>query len=182
MTASVAENQSQVRAARAAWGVLIIAFAVSVVLCAFGGTGIQYFLFESTVPITAELSIGRGTAGLTGTDLIETVVRGQRTLTNSSIVSTDGLSQATIQFSDPRLPDEVVAMVTINSGTVLDMTMLSRPRFDWSSRGYEIRLTEISGSVDVWIPTGLPRPISIELVSSAGDAVVLAGGGATRRR
>jgi hypothetical protein len=177
MTASVAEIQSQVRAARIAWVVLVVAFAISVVVCAFGGTGVQFFLFESTVPINAELTIGRGTAGLTGTDLIETVVRGQRTLTNSSIVSTDALSQATIQFADPRLPDEVVAFVTVNSGTVLDMTMLSRPRFDWSSRGYEISLTEISGSVDVWIPTGLPRPISIELVSAAGDRVVLAGGG-----
>ncbi len=158
--------------AKLAWLVMVVAFAVFCVMCLASALGLNYFLFDSTIPINAVVAVGRGTAGLTTTDLNETFVRSQRSITNNSVVSTDGLSQATLSFSDPLQPEILLASVTLFGNTSLDINQMTRPRFEWSSRGNEIVLEHVSGTVDVFIP-GSERELNIRLTADDGTAVFL---------
>ncbi|MBW4436026.1 MAG: hypothetical protein KME04_02755 [Pleurocapsa minor GSE-CHR-MK-17-07R] len=169
--------RTRLQSASLAWLIIILAFAVFCVICISASLGLQYFLFESTVPMRAELKISRGTAGLTSTDLIEQVVRDRRDLANSSVVTTDELSQATIDFYDPRGTNLLVASVTVDSDTALDLTAMNRPRFDWSSLGYEIYLSRASGSMDVYIPDDRDRNTRVSIRTTSGDFVYLTGPG-----
>lgn len=166
-------NVASLRQQRIAWSVLVGAFLVFCVLCMASAIGVRYFLLDSTVPLQAILTVGRGTVGLTSTDLIEQVVRFSREISNSSVVSTDRQSQATLSFYDPYQSDALVASVTVRSDTVLDVTAMSRPRFELSGLGYEIVLEDLAGRVKVVIPDGLTRPVRATLESGAGNWITL---------
>ncbi|KXK12653.1 MAG: hypothetical protein UZ15_CFX003003466 [Chloroflexi bacterium OLB15] len=155
-----------------AWLVMIVAFIIFCVICAASVLGLHYFLFDSTIPINAVLSVGRGTAGLTTTDLNETFVRSQSLITNNSVVSTDNVAQATISFTDPLQPEALLASITLFSNTSLDIDQMARPRFEWSARGNEIALDHVSGTVDVFIPES-EREISIRFTADDGTRVYL---------
>ncbi len=155
---------------------MVIAFAVFCVICAASALGLHYFLFDSSIPINATLSVGRGTAGLTTTDLNETFVRTQRSITNNSVVSTDSVAQATISFNDPLQPEILLASVTLFSNTSVDIDQMSRPRFEWSARENEILLDHISGTVDVFIPES-DREIVVHLTADDGTRVYLENAG-----
>ena len=139
------------RQQRAAWAVLTGAFTVFCVLCAASGLGLRYFLLDSTVPLQSILTVGRGTAGFTGTDLIEQVVRYSREVTNNSMVATDRQSQATLSFFDPYSPEELVAAITVRNDTVVDIGSMSRPRFEVSGLGFDIGLQDVTGRMKVVI-------------------------------
>lgn len=162
---------------RAAWMVLVFAFSVFCVFCLASGLGLRYFLLDSTVPLQSILTVGRGTAGLTGTDLIEQVVRFSREISNSSVITTDRQSQATLSFYDPYATDTLVADVTVRSDTIVDVSAMSRPRFEVSGLGYELALEDVSGRLKVVIPSGLSRPVRITIQSSAGNWIALTDSG-----
>lgn len=165
------------RQQRTAWIVLGTAFAVFCVACIGSGLGLRYFLLDSTVSLQSVLTVGRGTAGLTSTDLIEQVVRYSREISNSSLITTDRQSQATLSFYDPYAPDTLVTDMTIRSDTAVDVGSMSRPRFEISGLGYEISLGDVSGRLKVIIPDSLSRPVNVNIQSSAGNWITLTGSG-----
>lgn len=170
-------SQASERQQRAAWLVLLGAFALFGIVCLGSGLGLRYFLLDSTVSLQSTLTVGRGTAGLTGTDLIEQVVRFSREISNSSVVTTDRQSQATLSFFDPYAADALVASVTVRADTAVDVGAMSRPRFELSGLGYEVALEDVSGRLKVVIPEGVSRPASVSIQSSAGNWVTLTGSG-----
>src|SRR5262245_43148452 len=79
---------------RLAWGVLLISFAVFCAICIITGLGVNYFLFQSTIPMVSSVRVGRGTASLQGSaDSNFTALQDDGPLTNSTLVKTDSQSQ-----------------------------------------------------------------------------------------
>ena len=141
---------------RLAWRVLLVAFAMFCLLSVSAAFGVYFYLFESVIPIPTVLNVAQGTVGITGADLIETVERQQENLTSTvTRISTDSQSQATIQFRDDRIaeddPLDLIAAVTLQRNTRLTFNRAARPRFEWSSNWQNIRLSELSGQLDVVI-------------------------------
>lgn len=170
-------SRASERQQRAAWVVLLGAFALFGVLCIGSGLGLRYFLLDSTVSLQSVLTVGRGTAGLTGTDLIEQVVRFSREISNSSTITTDRQSQAMLSFYDPYAPDTLVAAVTVRADTTVDVGAASRPRFELSGLGYDVALEDVSGRLKVIIPEDVMRPVDVSIQSGAGNWVTLTGSG-----
>jgi len=160
---SPAAKTEQINHSRIAWVVIVSSFLIFCALCIVTGLVVQYFLFDSTTPLQAVLILGRGTVGVTGTDLIEQIVRDQREISPSSEISTYNQSQATISFYDPMATDELLATVTVNSNSTLDLNEMSRPRFEWGSQGYEVYLDELNGNLDVHIPEDLSRDMRVSV-------------------
>jgi hypothetical protein len=171
------EDAPAVRARHLAWLVLGVSFLVFCSICTAVGVGVNFFLFESTLPLNARLVVARGTVGLAGIDRIEQVVRTRETLTTRARIRTDRQSQATVSLYEG-LQDEVwVAAVTVNPDSTLDIGSFTRPRFDWSSRRYELVLRDASGSFDVTIAPDLPREAVVTIRTAAGDYAMLTASG-----
>lgn len=172
-----AANRPALMTQQIAWAVILIAFGIFCVLCVLLGLGVNYVVYQSVVPMPAVLVVGRGTVGLTGPDQIEQVVRGQREVLNSAVFSTDNQSQATLSFLDQMQSGRLVAAITVKRDTTFDLENVSRPRFEVSSLSYDILLQDVSGALDVFIPTGLSRSIRLSLRSVSGAWVVITGAG-----
>ncbi len=144
---------------RIAWIVLLGAFALFCTMTLSTAFGVYHYLFRSTMPIPAMLYVSKGTVGITGADLRETVERSREELTNTvTSVSTDSLSQATIQFRDLTEDEsesaELLAAVTLQGNTFVTFNHAIRPRFDWSQDPQRIQFSRLSGQLDV-IVTGV---------------------------
>lgn len=182
--ANPASQPSRFGAGRLAWVVLIVAFIVFCFTCVVTGLGLNYFLFESTVPMQVALDVSRGTATFqVSNDPDENAApqSGHYVLTNMR-VRLDGQSQATLLFRDSYETGKLIGMVTMRPGSELYMGGAQRPRFEWSALGYRINLNRVSGDFDVYIPHGLDRPLVMTLNTSESDAsrptsVYLSGGG-----
>lgn len=165
------------RKQRVAWGVLIISFAVFCLLCVGSIFGGYLFVFESTIPMQSTLQVSRGTAVVVGSDMLEQGVRTGMQLFNSALISTDTISQAALTLYDQLHDNEVVATITLKSGTALDMKNVSRPRFDWSSQSYWADFSSVYGELDVFIPENLGRTVVITLRTTQGVTVWLTNSG-----
>lgn len=177
MAESVISVTSLDRSQRLAWGVMLLAFAVFCVLCIASVIGAYLFLFESTLPMQSVLRVSRGTAVVVGADMIEQGVRTGMELFNSALISTDAISQAALTVYDDLHAGEVVATITLKSGSAFDMKNSSRPRFDWGTQSYWIDLTSIYGDIDVFIPEGLGRAVLVTLRTTQGVSVWLTDAG-----
>ncbi len=173
----VTRSRSRVRPQQLAWGVLLLSFAVFCVLCIISAIGGYYFLYESTVPMQSQLRVSRGTAVVSGADMIEQAVRSGLDLFNRAMISTDPQSQATLSFFDQQRDNALVAMLTMRSGSSFDMQNVSRPRFDWSSKAYWINLTDVFGQFELFIPDDFEREIVVSLQTTHGVTVRLTAGG-----
>lgn len=170
-------SSRSLRQQRTAWTVLFAAFACFCVLCIGTGLGLRYFLLDSTISLQGILTVGRGTVGLTSTDLIEQAVRYSREIANSSVISTDRQSQATLSFFDPQQPGKLVASVTVRSDTALDLVAMTRPRFDLSGLGYEVAFSDMAGRMKVIIPDDVGRTVRVTIESQAGNWMTLTNSG-----
>lgn len=157
---------------RLAWGILSVSFALFCVVCLITGLGVQYFLFQSTMPLPAVVIVGRGTVGLTGADAIEQVVRRDRELFGSATLSTDAQSQATVSVLDPQRQNQLVLSVVVNAGSQVSVRSLVRPRFEWSGDPYNLVLEGVNGLAELFVPQGLNRPVRVR-VNTVGDAWVV---------
>ena len=182
MTNSVAQTELTAASARLdpqrmAWGILLIGFAVFCVICVVTGLGVHWFLFQSVVPLTSDLDVGRGTAGIIfSSDPIEQVARVEYDLSGAkdTTVGTDAQSQATILFRDL---DQLIASVTLRSNTSLNVRDAVRPRFDWSTGRYNIVLDNFSGEADIFIAPNLLREISMSVQTPGGFWLLMDSGG-----
>ena len=144
---------------RIAWIVLLGAFALFCTMTLTSAFGVYHYLFRSTVPIPAMLYVSKGTVGITGADLRETVERNREELTNTvTSISTDSLSQATVQFrnaTDMEVESEpLLAAVTLQGNTFVTFNQAARPRFEWSREPQRLRFSRLTGQLDV-IVTGV---------------------------
>jgi hypothetical protein len=163
---------------RLAWGVLLAAFAIFCTIAISAIVGINYFLFQSTVPIKSVLSLGRGTVGIMElANSIEQIGRNGDSLLAGTVISTDPQSQGTIQFFDPQAADDLVASVTLHNGSVLTLRQAARPRFEWSQTRHLIELGNVSGRLSVTVPSLPGRDVLVNIETGAGAIVNLEGGG-----
>jgi hypothetical protein len=162
---------------RLAWGVLLISFAIFCVICVISGLGVHYFLFQSLVPLTTRLEVGRGSVGITNpsnpSEFLETRAR-NLTGARGTTIRTDPQSQATISFHDS---DHLIATVTLRSNTSLDLRDAARPRFEWSAVPYDLVLGDFSGEIDIYVAEGLPRSIRLGVQPVDGYWVIMDSGG-----
>jgi hypothetical protein len=157
---------------RLAWGVLLMAFAIFCAICVITGIGVNFFLFQSTIPMTSLLSVARGSAGAN-----EQLVDAPTSLSFNADIRTVAQSQVTLAFIDQEANNRLIASVTLKENTSLKLQSASRPRFDWSTTGYQVDLTRISGKFDILIAEGLGRDVSIRLTTSQGALVNLKNSG-----
>lgn len=166
-----------------AWLVLIVAFAIFCVSCVVTGVGVNYFLFESTVPMQVALDVSRGTATYqVSSDPGENAVLGDHFVATNERIRLDRQSQAVLLFRDNYQPGKLMGMVTMRLGSELHLGRAQRPRFEWSTLGYRIDLTDVSGEFEVYIPHGLDRDLIVTLQfvpegQSEASVVYLSGGG-----
>jgi len=163
-----------------AWGVLWIALGLFCAVVALGSMSIYYFLFRSTVALQSQLEVARGTLGVTGTDLIEQVVRGDRQpyLVFGDIVTVNPDSQGLLLIDDVRLENApYVAAITLRNDTSVTLNEAARPRYDWSSQPYTLDLTNLSGEVEVLISNQVERAVRIALSTKSGDSAILTSPG-----
>jgi hypothetical protein len=157
-----------------AWGIIWLGFAVFCVMCAVSVLGVHYFLFNSSVPMLVVVQVSRGTAGVTGTDLIEQVVRDrERPLAFNDAVTINPDSQGLLLVRDLRDEDDFVAAITLRTDSRVTLANASRPRFDWSAQAYAIDLREVTGDVEVLIAPTLDRAVSLVLAAPGGDQTLL---------
>lgn len=165
---------------RVAWMVLLGAFLVFCFICIGTLVGVNYFVFQSTVPMQTVLDVSRGTAGYVENDpLVEIVVREQRHFMSvNQKVSTDLQSQATIFFQDSVKDDvRLIAAVTMQGGTTATLGMAQKPRFEWSSSSYSIELTNVAGELDIFVPENIDRDflLTIETPTNIQAYIVASG-------
>lgn len=169
---------SRIEPQRLAWGVLLIAFAIFCVVCVLTGIGVNYFLFQSSMPMEAVLSVGRGTVGITSEAAGDRYVRNTRTsLLHNSEVSTDPASQAVISFLDTLAGNRVVATVTVKNNSSVSLRSAARPRFEWSATGYTISLHDAIGQFDVQVAQDVERPILLSIRTRLNTVIDLDGSG-----
>lgn len=141
---------------RIAWIALVGAFALFCTLTLTSILGVDRYLFRSTAPMPAVLNVTKGTVGITGADLRETVEREWEDLTNTvTSISTDSLSQATIQFRDKTVAGgesaDLLAAVTLQGNTFVTFNHAKGPRFDfdWIQDPQHVQFSRLRGQLDV---------------------------------
>ena len=144
---------------RIAWIALLGAFLLFCIVTLSTIFGVYHYLFRSTVAMPTVLEVAKGTVGITGADLIEAVEREREELTNTvTSVSTDSLSQATIQFRvDDKTDAEsaaLLAAVTLQGNTFVTFNYAHRPRFEWSKIPQRVQFSRLSGELDI-VVTGI---------------------------
>lgn len=150
------QYQGRIPPERIAWIALLGAFLLFCSVTLTTAFGVYHFLFRSTVAMSALLEVSKGTVGITGPDLIVAAERERDDLTNSvTSVSTDSLSQATIQIKDFREGDEdradLLAAVTLQGNTLVTFNYANRPRYEWSSNPQRIQFSRLNGVLDILI-------------------------------
>ena len=153
---------------RIAWIALLGAFALFCVMTLGSAFAFYHYLFRSTVPMPALLHVSKGTVGITGADLRETVERNREDLTNTvTSISTDSLSQATIQFRNPARAlseaDQLLAAVTLQGNTFVTFNRAIRPRFDWSQAPQRVQFSRLRGQLDIILTDLDDRPFEMDI-------------------
>jgi hypothetical protein len=159
---------------RLAWGVLLIAFAAFCLACAAAGFVMNYFLFQSTVPLLSGLTVSRGSVEvIEPADPVARSVRTPTNLTGITQVSTDSQSQAKLFIRDTMADGRLVAVITLHTNASLTLRTAARPRFNWSSSSYFVDLRDVSGRFDVAVVSDLGRDVLVSLRSTQGVLVNL---------
>ena len=158
-----------------AWLVLLLAFGMFCLLSITTVVAVYAFLFQSSVSIPAVLQVSKGTVGITGSDFVETLERQTSVLANSQMISTDSLSQATIQFHDLALDDQLaprlLAAITLRNDSSVTFERASRPRFDWSIAQQSISLSNLQGALEILV-TGAADKTFLLRISTSQDVNV----------
>lgn len=158
-------SQSQMHVNRIAWVVLVSSFVTFILICGVITFGVYNFVFLSSVPMETTLRVSRGSVGLVRTDLSESFELEQRFLSRGDTVLTDSQSQANVSIRDPKSNQILVTSVTVKNDSNVIVRQVNRPRFDWSSRPYQVIIEGVQGEVDIFVPGNLARlaHVSVEL-------------------
>lgn len=159
---------------RAAWGVMLIAFAIFCTACILSTVSVYSFFFQSTVPMNVIAQPSRGAIGVVGTDFTRQLVDTVRQLTNGTVSPADNLSQGVVVFRDQYRDNLVIAMMTLHGDrSSVNIVASQRPRFDWGNASYEIDLTDVRGRVDVVVSPDVGRGVDVNLLTQQGARLLL---------
>ncbi|MEM9954207.1 MAG: hypothetical protein AAF846_21530 [Chloroflexota bacterium] len=173
-------NKATTQIHQLAWIIIVVSFTLFCSLSIALTGGVYYYLVRSTVPMTVNLQVGRGTAGVVTVNE-QFFPRISPTPTSLSTrpanLSTDTLSQATVTFSvqpDNEGNPSVIGTLTLQNDTSLTLQSAGRPRFPWSVGAYTIDLTQFAGQAEIFI-SSIPddRPLQFRLGTELGNATVL---------
>lgn len=164
---------------RAAWGVMLVAFAIFCTLCILSTVSVYAFFFQSTVPMNAVAQPSRGVIGVIGTDFTRQLVDTPRQISTGNIISpADTSSQGVIAFRDQYRDNLLIAMVTLDGDrSSVNISASHRPRFDWGNATYEINLSDVRGQVDVVVSPDIERDVEINLLTRQGTRLLINSGG-----
>src|SRR5664279_6208444 len=95
-------RRKRIKSQQLAWGVMLFSFAVFCAILIFVIVGVQYFLFQSRMPLRSMVDVPRGTATLIDSDLNQTAVTKSDEMFYGSVLTTDTQSQASISFVDSK--------------------------------------------------------------------------------
>jgi hypothetical protein len=157
-------DQTQTHAERRAWRILVSFFAVFLLLCGTSIYLIQWYIFQSTTNLDADLKVARGTVSiiLPNTQEAIAVTNERLDLTPGTVIQTDEKSQAIITFRDPESGQPVASVVVLrDSEIVLDRA--SAPRFSLNVAPFSIRITGQPGRNEVSILPDTPRLVQAEV-------------------
>ena len=157
------QYQGPIPPERIAWIVMLGAFLLFCTVTLTTIFGFYHYLFRSTVPMSTVLQVSKGTVGITGPDLVVAAERERDDLTNSvTSISTDSLSQATIQIKDLGEGSEetaqLLAAVTLQGNTLVTFNHANRPRFEWGQNPQRIQFSRLNGMLDILIAGVSERP------------------------
>ena len=162
---------------RLAWGVLLAAFAVFCTICVVTIIGVDYFLFQSSVPIEPVLSLGRGSMAVSNlANPAELVGRNGSTIPAGAVLSTNAQSQGTLLFLDPQY-DDAVASIALDNNSTVTLRSATRPRFEWSQSRHVITLVDVSGDLRVNVAASDRRSALVTIQTPQGVTVNLQSAG-----
>lgn len=156
---------------------MLLSFAVFCIIAVFAVLGIHYFLFQSRMPLQANVLLARGTPRLIGTDTIETALTRPTDLAYNAVLTTDEQSQASISFTDQYGENLLVATITLQADSSLKLRQGSRPRFDWNGDAYWINFDAVHGKFDILVPNGQDRSVILNFQTTQGASARLTAGG-----
>lgn len=167
---SVMATLSSVNAEARAWRILLASFVTFLSICALAVYGLQWFLFQSVVPLKATLSVARGTARIVvPTSQGELAVTDIRTdLGAGTIIQTDASSQAVVTFQDPSSSIPIAALVVFRDSQILVKEM-SAPQFGLNRSPYRIAIVGMAGRGQVRIFGGLKNEIALTVSTSQAE-------------
>ncbi len=155
---------------KAAWIVMLVAFALFCTVTLSTVFGVHHYFFRSAVAMSATLQVATGTIGIVpGADPTIVAVRENRELTNSITgISTDSLSQATILIRETPAEEaaaSLLAAVTLQGDTQVTFNGASRPRFEWSQNPQYVLFSGLKGELDVLVTGVGDHPFLMDIYS-----------------
>jgi hypothetical protein len=158
--------------------VMLLSFAIFCAILIIVIAGVQYFLFQSRIPLRSIVDVPRGTATLIDADLNQTGVTKSDEMFYGSVLTTDTQSQASISFLDSQHDNQLIATVTVLNGSSLNLRQDTRPRFNLSSDApFWIDFKDVYGEFDVFVPDNITRPILIGFATTLGPSARLTTSG-----
>ena len=153
---------------RLAWVTMLGALVLFCLLCVSSVIFARWLIFESPTQLSVKLHVARGTVSLSKPDTSgEQAVRTTDSVGRQNTLSTDNDSQGNLAFADP-YSGQILATVTLHHNSVVTLQTASRPRFSLSDNPYAIRITGVTGRVDVWVSGDLDREIRIDVEGPIG--------------
>ena len=135
-----------------AWGVLVASCLVSLLFCLSVSFFAYNFFFRSTIPVSANLQVARGTVGIISPGSSEEVAeRSARPINNLTTIRTDEQSLGTLSFKDES--GMLYAQITLRPETQLTLLRSSRPRFSMAGNDHIIEIDGLVGRLDVLLIT-----------------------------
>ncbi|MFQ3536445.1 MAG: hypothetical protein SNJ58_11260 [Aggregatilineales bacterium] len=152
-----------------AWTIMLASFVTFCLIMALGTAGAYWFLFQSRVEMAIRLTVSKGRVDLTLPDGSPASAARQEFPGANSTVQVDSVSQGYLTFED-NYSKQLIATVFLMQGSSLTIEQAARPRFEWSSAPYTIRLRNAIGRFWIDIPAGVARDVLLEITSEAGTA------------
>ena len=151
---------------RLAWRILVAAFAVFISLCSVAVYTGQWFVFQSTVALTVNLTVARGTVSVLQPTLGEPIAVSDRRddLDIGVMVQTDPQTQATLTFVDPRT-DTPVASIVIFRDSQVHLVSATAPRFGLNRKPYQIQIESTSGRMEFLLLDTGTRSAHLETIT-----------------
>ncbi|MBN1427874.1 MAG: hypothetical protein JXB07_05770 [Anaerolineae bacterium] len=156
----------QTDAERRAWRILVSFFMIFLLLCGSSIYLIQWYIFQSTVKLGANLKVARGTVRITLPNTQEPIaVTNERLdIQERTIIQTDEKSQAILTLRDPESGQPVASVVIFRDSEVI-LTRARTPRFRVNAAPYHLRITSSSGRNEIAILPDIPKALQLEAIS-----------------
>ncbi len=149
-----------------AWRILLAAFFTFLLICGSLVYIVQWYLFQSTVPLKIELTAARGTviAVQPGTQQ-ELAVSGQQGDLSAGVnVRTDANAQALLTFFDPEDGAPIASVVVLRDSQI-EIDQASAPRFRLNKEPFRIQIISPYGRSEIIIQEGTRREVSFVLTA-----------------